>query len=120
MSVGHWEGNTLVVDTANFNSKSWIATNAWSGRIKGIPVSEALHVVERFTRSAPNTIDYELTIEDPNIYTRPWKLAFPLKKDPAAAIFEYSCHEGNRSMSNMLSGARAEERAAEEAARANK
>lgn len=109
-SVGHWEGNTLVVDTANFNNKGWIATNVASGRIKGIPQSEALHVVERFTRVSPDTIEYEITIEDPNIYTRPWKVAFPLSKDPAAALFEYACHEGNYAMTHILSGARAGER----------
>ena len=119
-SVGHWEGNTLVVDTANFNNKGWIATNVASGRIKGIPQSEALHVIERFTRVAPDTIQYEITIEDPNVYTRPWKVAFPLGKDPAAALFEYACHEGNYAMSNILRGARAEELAAEEAAKKQK
>jgi hypothetical protein len=111
-SVGRWEGNTLVVDTANYNNKGWIATNVASGRIKGIPQSEALHVVERFTRVSPDTIQYEIAIEDPNVYSRPWKVAFPLIKDPSAALFEYACHEGNYAMSNMLSGARAQEKAA--------
>lgn len=119
-SRGRWEGNTLVVDTTNYNSKGWIATNVASGRIKGIPQSEALHVVERFTRVDSNTIQYEVTIEDPNIYTKQWRLAFPLYKDASAQVFEYACHEGNYAMTNMLSGARAQEKAAEEAARQQK
>jgi len=110
-SRGRWEGNTLVVETANYNDKGWIATNVASGRIKGIPISEALHVTERFTRVDAETIQYEVTIEDPNIYTTPWKVTFPLYKDPAARVFEYACHEGNYAMTNMLSGARAQEKA---------
>jgi hypothetical protein len=119
-SRGRWEGNTLVVDTTNYNNKGWIATNVASGRIKGIAQSEALHVVERLTRVDKDTIQYEITIEDPNIYTEPWKVAFPLYKDPAAQVFEYACHEGNYAMTNMLSGARAEEKAAAEAAKQQK
>ena len=114
-SLGHWEGNTLVVETTNYNGKGWIATNVASGRIKGIPQSEALHVTERFTRVDANTIQYEVTINDPNVYTKPWKVAFPFTKDPGAQQFEYACHEGNHAMANILSGARAQERAAEEA-----
>ena len=114
-SRGRWEGNTLVVDTTNYNDKGWIATNVASGRIKGIPQSEALHVIERFTRVDADTIQYEITIEDPNIYTRPWRVAFPLYKDAKAQVFEYACHEGNYAMTNILSGARAQEKAAEDA-----
>jgi hypothetical protein len=116
-SRGHWEGNTLVVETANYNNKGWIATNVASGRIKGIPQSDALHVIERFTRADADTIQYEITIDDPNVYTSPWKVAFPFYRDPSAQIFEYACHEGNYAMSNMLSGARAQEKAAEQAAK---
>ncbi len=114
-SRGHWEGNTLVVETTNYNNKGWIATNAASGRIKGIPISEALRVVERFTRVDANTIQYEITIDDPNVYTKPWKVSFPMSKEPNAQVFEYACQEGNFAMTNMLSGARAEERATEAA-----
>jgi hypothetical protein len=116
-SRGRWEGNTLVVDTANYNNKGWIGTNVATGRIKGIPQSEALRVVERFTRVDPDTVQYEVTIEDPNVYTKPWKVAFPLYRDPNAQLFEYACHEGNYAMTNILSGARAEEKAAAEAAK---
>ena len=115
-SRGRWEGNTLVVETTNYNDKGWIATNVASGRIKGIPISEALHVTERFTRVDADTIQYEIRIEDPNIYTKPWRVSFPLYRDPAARVFEYACHEGNYAMTNMLSGARAQEKAAREGA----
>ena len=76
-SRGRWDGNTLIVDTTNYNGKGWIATSAATGRIKGIPQSEALHVVERFTRVNPDTIQYEVTIEDPEVHTRPGKWLFP-------------------------------------------
>jgi hypothetical protein len=115
-SRGRWEGNTLVVETTNFNNKGWIATNVATGRIKGIPQSEALRVIERFTRADADTIEYEVTVDDPEVYTAPWKVAFPFSKDPDARIFEYACHEGNYAMTNILSGARAEDKAAEEAA----
>ena len=111
-SRGRWEGNTLVVDTTNFNGKGWIATNGASGRIRGIPQSEALHVVERFTRVADDTILFEVTIEDPNVYTRPWTVAIPLTQDPGYQIYEYACQEGNQSVGNILSGGRARDAAA--------
>ena len=116
-SRGRWEGNTLVIETTNYNSKGWIATNAASGRIKGIPISEALRVVERFTRVDSDTIQYEMTIDDPNVYTKPWTVSFPMTKEPHAQVFEYACQEGNYAMTNILSGARAEEKAAEGAKR---
>jgi hypothetical protein len=119
-SRGHWEGNTLVVETTNYNNKGWIATNVASGRIKGIAQSEALHVTERFARADANTIQYEVTIEDPNIYTQPWTVAFPLTRDPTAQVFEYACHEGNLAMTHMLSGARAQERVEADAAKSQK
>jgi len=111
-SRGHWDGNTLVVDTTNFNGKGWIATSAATGRIKGIPQSEALHVVERFTRTGPGTIAYEVTIDDPNVYTKPWKVAIPLTRDAEYVIYEYACQEGNEAVGNILRGARAKEQAA--------
>ena len=80
-SRGRWEGDTLVVETTNFTDRNWIATSAASGRIKGIPQSTALRIVERFTRVGPDRIDYEARIEDPEVFTRPWTLAFPLLKD---------------------------------------
>jgi len=110
-SRGRWEGNTLVVDTTNYNGKGWIATSAATGRIKGIPQSEALHVVERFTRADADIVNYEVTIEDPNVYTRPWKVAIPLVRDPSYHIFEYACHEGNQAVENVLRGGRALDKA---------
>ncbi len=109
---GRWEGDTLVVETRNFHDRGWIATSAAAGRMKGIPTSDALHVVERFTRVSADTINYEVTIEDSNVYTRPWTVAMPLTRDPHYQIFEYACHEGNRAVANVLSGARAQEKAA--------
>ena len=110
---GHWEGNTLVVETTNFNGKGWIATNAASGRIRGVPHSEALRLVERFTRVDANTIAYQVTIDDPNVYSRPWTVAIPLGRDDSYQMFEYACHEGNRAVEHVLSAARAEEKAAD-------
>jgi hypothetical protein len=109
-SRGRWEGDTLVVETGNFTDRNWIATSAASGRIKGIPQSTALSIVERFTRVAPERIDYEARIDDPEVFTRPWTLAFPLTKDDEYRIYEYACHEGNRAVEGILSGARYQER----------
>ena len=106
-SIGHWDGDTLVVDTTNYSKKSQIATNAAAGRIKGIPVSEALHVVERFKRTDADTIRYEVTIDDPNVYTRTWKVSIPLNREQDYTLFEYACHEGNEAMGNILRGGRA-------------
>jgi hypothetical protein len=107
-SRGHWEGNTLVVDTTNLNGKFGARRNG-----SDVPMSDALHVVERFTRSDPQTLLYEVTVDDPKTWTRPWSVAYPLAQDFEYGMLEYACHEGNiYSMSNMLSGARADERAA--------
>jgi len=114
---GHWEGNTLVVDTTNYNGKGWISTSAAGGRIKGIGQSEALHVVERFTRVDADTIRYEVTIDDPNVYTRPWTVSIPMVRDPNYQIFEYACHEGNHAVEGVLRGGRAQDRADAQAAR---
>jgi hypothetical protein len=96
-SRGHWEGNTLVVDTTNFN-----------GRTNFRGSSENLHVVERFTRADPNSILYEFTVEDPTTWATPWKGEMLLMKTEGP-IFEYACHEGNYGMANTLRGARAAE-----------
>jgi hypothetical protein len=99
---GRWEGDTLVIDTKHFNGKGWIATNAAAGWLRGIPQTEDCHLVERLTRVDDNTIQYEATIEDPNVYTSPWTVAFPLNRDDGYRIFEYACHEGNYALDNML------------------
>ena len=104
-AVGHWEGNTLVVETTNFiGDKLTIGANG----DMGAPYSDALVLTERFTRVAPNTVNYEMTINDPKTYTAPWKIAFPITQEPGYKLFEYACHEGNMSLRNMLSAARAE------------
>ena len=104
---GRWDGDTLVIETRNFNGKGWIATNAASGRLRGIELSQAARVVERLTRVSDDRIQYEATIDDPDVYTRIWKVAFPLNRDDRYRIFEYACHEGNYALRNMLiSGAK--------------
>jgi hypothetical protein len=100
-SVGHWEGNTLVVDTTNFTDKVLYRGAA-----------ENLHLVERFTRVGPGDIDYRVTIIDPTTFTRPWTLAIPFV-NTGEEMFEYACHEGNYGMAGILSGARAAERTPE-------
>jgi len=109
-SRGHWEGNTLVVDTTNFNNKGWIATSAATGRVKGIPQTEALHVVERFTRADADTLNYEVTITDPAMYSAPWKVAIPLSRDDDYRMYEYACHEGNEAPVLILGGGRVQEK----------
>jgi hypothetical protein len=108
-SRGHWEGDTLVVDTTNFNGRGQISTSAAGGRMRGIPQSDAAHVVERFTRTDADAILYEVSIDDPNVYTRPWKLEIPLMQDLDYVIYEYACHEGNHALPNILSGGRAQD-----------
>ena len=104
-----WEGDTLVVETANFNDRGMIASSGGGGRIKGIPVSEALHVVERFTRVSEDELRWEVTVEDPAVYEGPWTVSMPLTRDPDYVMFEYACHEGNRDVPLLLRGARLEE-----------
>jgi hypothetical protein len=105
---GHWEGNTLVVETTNFlGGKTAIAVNGW-----GTPASDALKVVERFTRLGPGEMRYEMTVDDPKTYVRPFKVGFPLTQEPGYRNFEYACHEGNYAMFDSLSGARAQEKKA--------
>ena len=102
-SRGHWEGNTLVVETTNFMDKTVIGQT---------PASEDLKLVERFTRIGADTMNYSVTIDDPKTWTKPWTISFPLKSEPDYVLYEYACHEGNYYMYNALSGARAEEKAA--------
>ena len=100
-SRGRWDGDTLVVETTNFNDRALL--RALDG-----PPSESLRVVERFTRIADDTIDYQFTVEDPDTWTRPWSGSLPMTKIDGA-LYEYACHEGNYGMTNLLAGARAEE-----------
>ena len=97
-SIGHWEKDTLVVETTNFSEKS---RYGWS--------SEQLRVVERFTRSDASTISYRVTVEDPGTWVAPWTADIPFKATDEK-MFEFACHEGNYSIGNALRGARTEER----------
>jgi hypothetical protein len=108
-SRGRWEGNTLIVDTTNYNDKGWVATQAAAGRIKGVPQTASLHVVERFTPIDADTIDYEATLDDPTMFARPWTVSIPMHRDSSYRIYEYACHEGNRAVEGILRGARAQE-----------
>jgi hypothetical protein len=105
-SRGHWEGNTLVVRTTNLNGRTGMQGNG----MMLIP-TDTLELVERFTPLSANILQYEVTITDPKTWTRPWKVAFPLRRDNGYQIFEYACHEGNYAMRNTLSGSRADENA---------
>ena len=102
---GHWEGETLVVDTTNLNGRTGVTGNG-----RNTPFSPSMHLIERFTRVDADTIQYEAALDDANTWTRPWKIGFTLKQDPKYGMFEYACHEGNNAMRNMLSGARASEK----------
>ena len=95
-SVGHWEGNTLVVETINMRPES-----AAGGRY-----TDAAVVTERFTRTAPNELIWEGTISDPNVWTKPFTLRYPFKLEPEYKVYEYACHEGNYMMFDALQGAR--------------
>lgn len=106
-SRGRWEGATLVVETTNFNDKGSIATSAATGRMRGVPQTSSMRVVERFTPVDADTIAYQVTIEDPKVYTQPWTVALPLNRDPKYRVFEYSCHEHNISIVNELRAGRA-------------
>ena len=111
-SRGHWEGNTLVVDITGYNDKGTVATNVATQRVRAIPQSEALHVVERFTRVDENTINYDVVVDDPRVFTSPWKVAMPLNREPDYQLFEYACHEGNHAIPNTLSAGRTRDQAA--------
>ncbi|HEX4593313.1 MAG TPA: hypothetical protein VH157_03510 [Bryobacteraceae bacterium] len=105
-SRGHWEGDTLVVDTTNYNDK--IISNSFNC----CPGSgSSLHVVEKFRRVDANNIDYTYTVDDPATYTRPWTASVPMEKTDGP-IYEYACHEGNYALQDILAGARAKDKAA--------
>lgn len=104
---GRWDGDTLVVETTNFNNLGWISTSQAGGRIKGIRHTDRLRVVERFTRTSAKEISYSATIDDPEIYTRPWTVSFPLTADPEYRLYEYACHEGNYAIEGIMRGKRA-------------
>jgi hypothetical protein len=104
-SRGHWEGDTLVVETTNFTNKT---------NFRG--ASENMRLTERFTRVNADTINYEFTVNDPSSFTKPWSGRVPMKKS-TGPVFEYACNEGNYALAGILGGARAEEKAAAEGAK---
>jgi hypothetical protein len=107
-SVGRWDGNTLVVDTTNFTDRTNFRGAPRSTR-QDIYASDTLHVVERFTMTAPNRIRYQFTVDDPAVWTRSWSGEIPLRRFEGP-LFEYACHEGNYGLANILRGARAREK----------
>ena len=104
---GHWEGNTLVVETTNFRDRTAYRQAS----------QESLKLVERFTRTAPDVVEWTVTVDDPATWVRPWTFSLPLTIADNEPVMEYACHEGNYAMHNMLSGARSDERAEAEAAK---
>ena len=110
ISRGRWEGETLIVETSNFADETAFP-NASEKIILPRPNGSTLRVTERFTRTGPDTLDYRFTAVDPMTWVKPWTAAIPLTKaGPSQRIFEYACHEGNYSVPNILSGARAVEK----------
>jgi hypothetical protein len=99
-SRGHWEGNTLVVETTNF-----------SGKTKFRGATENMRLVERFTRTAADTITYDFTLTDPSTFAQPWSGSIPMNQGKGP-IYEYACHEGNYAVPGILGGARAQEKQA--------
>jgi len=98
-SVGHWEGETLVVDTVGFNERFWISR-------EGVPHTEALHTTEHFTRTDYDDLKYEITIDDPGAYTKPWSGGFMIRWSPDEEMYEYMCQENNRDVRHMYGGER--------------
>ena len=105
-SRGRWEGDTLVVDTTNYHDL--VMFNSYNC-CRG--AGRNLHIVERYTRTAADTIDYQFTVDDPTTFVRSFVIALPLVAT-RGPLYEYACHEGNYGMLGILSGARAQERAA--------
>lgn len=99
-SRGHWEGNTLVVETTNFDER--VPHRGYT--------AQNLRVIERFTRIAQDKVEYSVTIDDPKVYTQPWTYSYPFTEDDTQLIHEYACHEGNYGMANLLSAGRAAEK----------
>jgi len=98
-SVGHWEGDTLVIDSVGFNESFWMDR-------RGMPHTTQLHTIERFTRKDAETITFEITVDDPGAYTAPWKGGFDLGFDRGVELFEYSCQQANYAVELMVGGGR--------------
>jgi hypothetical protein len=105
---GHWDGETLVVETSNFvDDRRWTSSNPMGA----LGSTKSLQLVERFTRIDADTLEYEFTVSDPDIWTHPWTASVPMRRTDAP-LYEYACHEGNYSLPNILAGQRAIEKAA--------
>jgi hypothetical protein len=109
-SIGHWEGETLVVETTNFRKDATFRFPA---------DSSTMRVVERFRRTGPDEIDYQFTVHNPTMYSREWTATLPMRTSDGL-IYEYACHEGNYGLPNVLSGFRFQERAADAAKKEKK
>ena len=109
-SRGHFEGNTLVIETTNFTDRIAAAGG-------GVRYSDSMKTTERFTRIDPEMVEFEIRVEDPKTYVAPWTLRMTLTSQAGYEIYEYGCHEGNRSVANSLSGEREYERQAAENAK---
>jgi hypothetical protein len=107
-SRGHWEGDTLVVETANFRFND---RSRFGVQYEGGLTDRNLRITERFTRGGEDFIVYRATVSDPTVYTRPWTFEVSLERADGP-LYEYACHEGNYGLAGVLSGARAQERAA--------
>jgi len=105
-SRGRFEGDTLVIETTNFNGESPMLIVGPGS--KPLPTSRELRIVERLTRTAEDTIDYEIAVHDPVVLTQPWKAAFPLNRDDDYRMFEYACHEDNSAVRNFIEASRFE------------
>ena len=111
-SIGHWEGETLVVETINFHPQQTLSIGG-GATYRTVPVTDQLKVTERFTRKDPRTILYQFTVEDPGTFETPWRGEMPLNL-MNAPLYEYACHEGNYSLPGILAGAREDEKKAAE------
>jgi hypothetical protein len=103
-SRGWWDGHTLVVETTNLNGRNGVGGNG------GGQTSDRIKLTERFTLVGADTLQYQVTIDDPGTWSQPWTIAFPWKRDESYGMFEYACHEGNYAMFNILRGSRAAEK----------
>ena len=106
-SRARWDGDTLVIESGNYTDKTAVG---------GAKHTEGLHMVERFTRVDPEMIDYEIHVDDPATYSKPWTMRLTITRQPDYQIYEYGCHEGNNAMRNALSAERAYDKAAADAA----
>ena len=107
-SRGHWEGNTFVVETTNFNGKTDMTNSGVPGSPPINPTSVNMHITERFTRTDNDTIEYQMKVEDPEVIVSPWAVQFPLKLDNKYQMFEYACHEGNTAIRGYIETSRYE------------